>query len=248
MKSEQRRTPDVRGDFAHTVSDPMSGYFVLTRAFFDEVPTRSARSASRFWWTPGVGEAAAARRRGRLPVPDSRPWRVEARYRRGVGVSGAAVRQGHRRLDSAVVFLFGLVGTAGMAFNFVAAALLLRVWDLEFFRAQAIGALLTVAVNFFLNNAMTFRFARMRGAGIVDRPAVVLRRLLGGAARTARRRQRSAAVRRPLGAGDAGGHRHRLRVELHDCRPARVARPQRTSHLRSVKALHAGDGIGRGER
>lgn len=53
-----------------------------------------------------------------------------------------------------------------MLFNFVAAALLLRVWGIEFFRAQAIGALLTVAFNFFLNNALTFRFARMRGASI----------------------------------------------------------------------------------
>ena len=60
-------------------------------------------------------------------------------------------------------FLFGLVGTAGMAFNFLAAALLLRVSGLTFLQAQAIGALLTVAFNFLLNNAITFRAHRMRG-------------------------------------------------------------------------------------
>ena len=60
-------------------------------------------------------------------------------------------------------FLFGLVGAVGMAFNFVAAAVLLRGFGLEFVEAQAAGALLTVAVNFFLNNVITFRARRMRG-------------------------------------------------------------------------------------
>ena len=53
-----------------------------------------------------------------------------------------------------------------MAFNFLAAVILLRGWGLTFLRAQAIGALLTVAFNYFLNNATTFRSARMRGAHI----------------------------------------------------------------------------------
>ena len=51
-----------------------------------------------------------------------------------------------------------------MFFNFVAAAVLLRGWNVDFLRAQAIGALLTVAFNFVLNNAITFRSLRMRGA------------------------------------------------------------------------------------
>ena len=51
-----------------------------------------------------------------------------------------------------------------MAFNFLAAALLLWVYGLEFLsEAQGIGALLTVAFNFLLNNAITFRAHRMHG-------------------------------------------------------------------------------------
>jgi hypothetical protein len=64
-------------------------------------------------------------------------------------------------------FLFGVVGTAGMAFNFAAAALLLQVFGLRFLEAQAIGALVTVAFNFFLNNIVTFRALRMRGGRLL---------------------------------------------------------------------------------
>ncbi len=54
-----------------------------------------------------------------------------------------------------------------MAFNFFAAALLYGTLRLEFLQAQVIGALLTVAFNFLLNNAVTFRSAKMRGAQLV---------------------------------------------------------------------------------
>ncbi|MBK5296200.1 MAG: glycosyltransferase family 2 protein [Vicinamibacteria bacterium] len=154
---------------SHThISDPMSGYFVLTRGFFDEV----AHSLSAIGFKVLVDLLASARR----------PVRVGE-----VGYQFRSRAHGDSKLDIVVeleylellfdkltggwipptYFLFGLVGTAGMFFNFVAAALLLRVWGVDFFRAQAIGALLTVALNFFLNNALTFRSARMRGAEIV---------------------------------------------------------------------------------
>ena len=154
---------------SHTrVSDPMSGYFVLTREFFDEV----AHSLSAIGFKVLVDILASSKRAVRVGE---------------VGYQFRTRAHGESKLDIVVeleylellfdkvtggwippsYFLFGLVGTAGMAFNFVAAALLLRAWDMEFLRAQAIGALLTVAVNFFLNNATTFRAARMQGTRIV---------------------------------------------------------------------------------
>ena len=149
------------------VSDPMSGYFVLTREFFDEV----AHSMSAIGFKVLADILASA----------NRPVRVGE-----VGYQFRSRAHGESKLDIVVeleylellfdkltggwippsYFLFGLVGTAGMAFNFLAAALLLQGWGVEFLRAQAIGALLTVAFNYFLNNATTFRSARMRGAEI----------------------------------------------------------------------------------
>lgn len=146
----------------------MSGYFVLTRDFFDEV----AHSLSAIGFKVLVDLLSSA----------NRPVRVGE-----VGYQFRSRAHGASKLDIVVeleylellfakltggwippsYFLFGLVGTAGMIFNFVAAALLLHLWDVDFFRAQAIGALLTVAFNFFLNNVLTFRASRMRGATVV---------------------------------------------------------------------------------
>ena len=150
------------------VSDPMSGFFVVTREFFDEV----AHSLSAIGFKVLVDILASANRPVRLGE---------------IGYRFRTRSHGESKLDIVVeleylellfdkltggwfppsYFLFGLVGTAGMAFNFVAAALLLRVWGLDFLWAQTIGALLTVAFNFFLNNAITFRAARMRGTEVL---------------------------------------------------------------------------------
>jgi dolichol-phosphate mannosyltransferase len=154
--------------FRPRVSDPMSGYFVLTREFFDEV----AHSLSAIGFKVLVDILASA----------DRPVRVGE-----VGYHFRTRAHGESKLDIVVeleylellvdkltrgwvppaYFLFGLVGAAGMGFNFLAAALLLRASGLEFLEAQAIGALLTVAFNFFLNNAITFRALRMQGARFV---------------------------------------------------------------------------------
>ncbi len=150
------------------VSDPMSGYFVMTREFFDEV----SHSLSAIGFKVLVDILASAKR----PV---RVGEVGYQFRtRAHGVSKLDIVVELEYLELLFhkltggwvppsYLLFGLVGTAGMAFNFAAAALLLRVWGLDFLRAQAIGALLTVAFNFLLNNATTFRSSRMRGLDLV---------------------------------------------------------------------------------
>jgi dolichol-phosphate mannosyltransferase len=150
------------------VSDPMSGFFVMTRGFFDEVS--HALSAVGFKVLVDLLASAA------------RPVRVGE-----VGYQFRARTHGVSKLDVVVeieylellfdkitgglipptYFLYALVGSAGMLFNFGVAGLLIRAGGVEFLRAQAIGALLAVALNFFLNNALTFRFARMRGAQVV---------------------------------------------------------------------------------
>ena len=156
------------------VTDPMSGFFLLTRDFFDEV----APGLSGIGFKVLVDILATAGR----PV---RVGEVGYRFRhreRGVSKLDIVVELEYLELLFDKVtggwippsyFLFGLVGAVGMAFNFVATAILLRVFGVDcsadlqvcqsFVQAQAAGALLTVAVNFFLNNVITFRARRMRG-------------------------------------------------------------------------------------
>jgi dolichol-phosphate mannosyltransferase len=146
------------------VSDPMSGFFVMTRAFFDEV----SHSLSVIGFKVLVDLLASA----------SRPVRLDE-----VGYVFRPRAHGESKLDLVVeleylellfhkatgglipptYFVFGLVGAVGMCFNFLATAALLGRAGLTFVEAQAIGALLTVGLNFCLNNSLTFRTQRMRG-------------------------------------------------------------------------------------
>jgi dolichol-phosphate mannosyltransferase len=64
--------------------------------------------------------------------------------------------------------LFGLMGTVGALCNFLLAALFIYSFDLSFTSAQLAGALITIAINFLLNNHLTFRYARLRGPRLVQ--------------------------------------------------------------------------------
>ncbi len=174
----------------------MSGYFVLTRAFFDEV----AHSLSAIGFKVLVDILASAKR----------PVRVGE-----VGYQFRTRAQGDSKLDIVVELeylelLFDKVTGGWIPPSYFplrprrhgrhglqlprgrACCCASGTWS--FSEAQAIGALLTVAFNFFLNNAMTFRSARMHGAQIVKGLLFVLRGLLGCPSGAAGRCQRPAAV------------------------------------------------------
>ena len=63
--------------------------------------------------------------------------------------------------------MFGMVGSVGVIFNLGLAFLLFASFRVAFKEAQILGALVTIAINFFLNNHVTFRFARLRGVQMV---------------------------------------------------------------------------------
>ena len=64
--------------------------------------------------------------------------------------------------------LFGLMGSVGAVCNFLLAALFIYSFDLSFQSAQLAGALITIAINFLLNNHLTFRSARLRGPRLLQ--------------------------------------------------------------------------------
>ena len=63
--------------------------------------------------------------------------------------------------------LFGLMGSVGVACNFLLAGLFSYSFHLDFRSAQFGGALITIAVNFLLNNQLTFRSAKLRGRSLL---------------------------------------------------------------------------------
>lgn len=150
------------------VSDPMSGYFVVTREYFHEV----VHSLSSVGFKILVDLLASAKR----PV---RTGEVGYTFRtRAHGESKLDVLVGLEYLQLLLdkwtrgwiptsYLLFAGVGSAGVLFNFAAAAILLHTTNLGFTQAQAVGALMTIAFNFLLNNALTFRSGRLKGVNIL---------------------------------------------------------------------------------
>jgi dolichol-phosphate mannosyltransferase len=142
------------------VSDPMSGYFVLTRSYLHEV----VHSLSCIGFKILLDLIASS----------PRPVRIGE-----VGYTFRNRLHGESKLDIIVgleylqflldkslggwlpvsYFIFAMVGSVGLVVNWV----FLRSFAISFDMAQAIASLLVVALNFVLNNRFTFRGARLRG-------------------------------------------------------------------------------------
>ncbi len=148
------------------VSDPMSGFFMLRREYLHEVVHRLS----------GVGFKILLD----LLASSQRPVRLaEVGYvfrQRKAGESKLDIVVGLEYLELLLdklfggripvgYLLFGLVGAAGVGFNFSVAALAVAA-GVGFGPAQAAGALLTITFNYFLNNSLTFRARRLRGTAL----------------------------------------------------------------------------------
>jgi dolichol-phosphate mannosyltransferase len=63
--------------------------------------------------------------------------------------------------------VFVLVGLFGMLVHLATLAFAFKVADVTFYYAQAIATLVAMTVNFNLNNELTYRDRRLRGAKLV---------------------------------------------------------------------------------
>jgi dolichol-phosphate mannosyltransferase len=148
------------------LSDPMSGYFMLS--------ANSARAlVPRL---SGIGFKILLD----LLATSDRTLRV-----REFPLKFAARREGESKLDRAILFdflaglydktlgrviptrfaLFGTVGALGVVVHFAVLASLLFVFGEGFALAQIAAVLVAMSFNFWLNNWLTYRDKRLKGAG-----------------------------------------------------------------------------------
>ncbi len=150
------------------LTDPTSGFFILRRDVFDEVARRLTG-------------------RGYKILPD-----ILATIRRPIQVSELPFRHRPRRAGksklSAVVYvefmalildkffrgwipvgfmLFVFVGLSGLAIHMTLLGLLFRGIGLSFTLSQTIAVAISMTVNFFLNNRITFRDRRLSGPAVI---------------------------------------------------------------------------------
>ncbi|GEM_PF-21892 len=146
------------------LTDPMSGFFLLRRAFFLEV----VRDLNGGGFKILVDMLASSRRAVRLgEVGYSFRNRVHGESKLDVNVGVEYLFLVLSKLTGGALptrfVVFALVGALGLLVNFVFLSLLFVRLHLGFSAAQAWATLAAMTSNFFLNNLITYRDRRLRG-------------------------------------------------------------------------------------
>jgi dolichol-phosphate mannosyltransferase len=145
------------------ISDPMSGFFLLDRRFLDEV----VRELSQTGFKILVDILASAKRPVRFaeaPYSFRLRQRGESKLDIVVGLEFGQLIV-HKWIGGFVPLtyvIFGMVGALGVLLN-MALLYILEVLGLKFSSAFILSATLVIAINFVLNNLLTFRSRRLRG-------------------------------------------------------------------------------------
>ena len=155
------------------LQDPMSGFFVADRRFINIALPRVSAVGFKIL----LDLIASSPRPVRLAEV---PYEFKSRAR------------GESKLDTTVAFeyltlvlhkligsilpvqfvMFGLVGLVGAFVHLVVLSVLLSRWGISFQGAHAMGTLVAMSTNFFLNNLITYRDRRLRGWRLL--PGMVL--------------------------------------------------------------------------
>lgn len=147
-----------------TATDPMSGFFMVRRASFNQVVTELQTSGFKI-----LSDMLSASR-GRWSISEV-PYTFRTRH------------SGESKMDAAVAFeflslllarltggmvsirfvLFALVGFSGIFVQLAAVSLVLAGAPDQFLLAQTVGVFLAIASNFFLNNMFTYSDRALQG-------------------------------------------------------------------------------------
>ena len=151
-----------------TLSDPMSGFFLMRQEAFEAIAPRLSTQGFKLLFD--------------IVASQQVPLVV-----REVAYSFRPRQHGHSKFDGLVVFqymglllakvsgdllsarllLFTLVGASGLAAHLLALKGLLSFPGIGFDLAQTCAAYVAMTWNFFLNNLLTYRDQKLRGLGIL---------------------------------------------------------------------------------
>ena len=146
------------------LSDPMSGFFVLTRAYLDEV----AESLSGTGFKILLDLVVSARRPVRLAeIPYRFRPRLHGQSKLDIVVAVEYLSLVADKLVGNFVppsyVIFACAGSVGILAHLAVIQLLRLISQTSLENAQLISSAAAIPVNFLLNNQFTFRSARLRG-------------------------------------------------------------------------------------
>ena len=146
------------------LSDPMSGYFVIDRAFFEATVRRLSAHGFKIL----LDLFASSPRRVRFAEA---PYRFRPRAHGESKLDAPVLLEyvallGGKLLGRYVTLRlvrFLLVGLFGVVIHLAVLALCFRYFAIQFYYSQVIATMVAITANFNLNNAFTYRDRRLRG-------------------------------------------------------------------------------------
>ncbi|CUA94656.1 glycosyltransferase [Pannonibacter indicus] len=151
-----------------TLSDPMSGFFMLRREVVDELAPRL--SAQGFKILLDIVASGEGRLRIReLPFVFRERQEGESKLDTLVTLDylGLLVSKYLGDMVSVRFLMFSLVGASGVLVHLVALRASLQALELDFNQAQMVATFVAMTTNFFLNNQLTYRDRRLTGFAIL---------------------------------------------------------------------------------
>jgi dolichol-phosphate mannosyltransferase len=147
-----------------SLSDPMSGFFMMRRDRFDAIADRLSPAGFKILLDIATSADSSL-------VIAEQPYRFGARERGeskfdlavGIEFLGLILSKLSRGLVEPRFIFFAIVGSSGLVVNVAVLELVLGFSHTSFTIAQSIGTFAALTSNFLLNNMLTYRDRRLKG-------------------------------------------------------------------------------------
>jgi len=148
-----------------SLSDPMSGFFMLRRACFDEIAPRLSPAGFKILLDIAAGSKL---RIAEQPYSFGERFEGESKFNIQIGVEFLGLllaKMSGGLVDPRFIF-FAIVGTIGLVVHLTVLSLSLALKQ-PFPSAQIIATFVAMTSNFMLNNELTYRDRRLKGFPLV---------------------------------------------------------------------------------
>jgi len=150
------------------ILDPMSGFFMIRRDRFEQIAPKLSTQGFKILLDI-IASAEGGLRTVEVPYTFGARLHGESKLDSMVALDflGLLVAKLTNDIVSLRFLLFAMVGGLGLFVHLGTLFLGLQLFDLPFAVAQAAGAVVAMTSNFILNNFLTYRDQRLKGAAIL---------------------------------------------------------------------------------
>ena len=148
-----------------SLSDPMSGFFMMRRDALDAIAARL--SPAGFEILLDIATAGKALRIAEQPFVFRNRHEGESKFNIQIGVEflGLLLAKLTNGLVEPRFIFFAIVGGIGIAVNLAVLNIAMLVWPVSFTLAKSVATFFAMVSNFLLNNSLTYRDRRLKGWG-----------------------------------------------------------------------------------